>query len=84
MNEEKIITWMRERIHTDKFTDAASLAGDFLREHNITDTLDPVFAQTIDAGFKVAEEIAEYRRQCFSSDSQRDREDNTSKDQSNF
>ena len=58
MNEEKIITWMRERIHTDKFTDAASLAGDFLREHNITDTLDPVFAQTIDAGFKVAEEIA--------------------------
>ena len=39
MTEEKIITWMRERINKDNFTDAASLAGDFLREHNITNAL---------------------------------------------
>ncbi len=58
MTEEKIITWMRERINKDNFTDAASLAGDFLREHNITNALDPAFTQTIDAGFKVADEIA--------------------------
>ena len=59
MNEEQIITWMRERISTNNFTDAASLASEFLDEHNITNTLDPDFSATIDAGFKLADEIAD-------------------------
>ncbi|HIJ70342.1 MAG TPA: hypothetical protein HPP87_03145 [Planctomycetes bacterium] len=57
MNEQNIIRWMREKVKRDGFTDAASLAEDFLQIHNVTDTLDPDFSRTLDAGFKIAQEI---------------------------
>ena len=58
MNEEQIIKWMKKRITNRNFTDAAGLAREFLQEHEITDTLDPDFSRTINAGFKVANDIA--------------------------
>jgi len=57
MNEQDIIRWMREKVKRDGFTDAASLAEDFLQTHNVTDTLDPDFSRTLDAGFKIAQEV---------------------------
>jgi hypothetical protein len=51
------MNWMRDKVKRDGFTDAASLAEEFLQTHNVTDTLDPDFSKTLDAGFKVAQEI---------------------------
>ena len=57
MNENQIIQWMRERVNITGFTNATSLAESFLREHGIYDALDPDFSLSLDAGFKVAQEI---------------------------
>jgi hypothetical protein len=57
MTEEEITSWMRDKVKKDGFTDAASLAEEFLQTHNVTDTLDPDFSKTLDAGFKIAQEI---------------------------
>ncbi len=57
MTEKEIINWMQENVKTNGFTDAASLAKEFLQTHNITDSLSPDFSKTLDAGFKVAQEV---------------------------
>ena len=57
MTEEQIMRWMREKVKRDGFTDAGTLAEDFLKTHSITTPLDPAFAKTLDAGFKIAQEI---------------------------
>ena len=57
MTEQEIMNWMRDKVGRDGFTDAASLAEEFLQTHNVTDTLDPDFSRTLDAGFKIAQEI---------------------------
>lgn len=58
MTEEPIISWMKEELARKDFTDASSMAKAFVDEHNITDTLAPEFSKTINAGFKVANDIA--------------------------
>ncbi len=57
MTEQDIVNWMRDKVKRDGFTDAASLAEEFLQTHNVTDTLDPDFTKTLDAGFKIAQEM---------------------------
>lgn len=57
MTEQDIVHWMRDKVKRDGFTDAASLAEEFLQTHNVTDTLDPDFSKTLDAGFKIAQEM---------------------------
>ena len=57
MTEQEIMNWMHDKVKRDGFTDAASLAEEFLQTHNVTDTLDPDFSRTLDAGFKIAQEI---------------------------
>ncbi len=57
MTDEQITEWMRDKVKQDGFKDAASLAEDFLKTHDITSCLDPEFTRTLDAGFKVAQEV---------------------------
>ena len=57
MTEDTIVQWMREKVQLAGFTDATSLAESFLKEHHINDALDPDFSRSLDAGFKVAQEI---------------------------
>lgn len=57
MNEDEIMQWMRARVRQSGFTDATSLAESFLKEHHISDALDPNFSLSLDAGFKVAQEV---------------------------
>ena len=61
MNEEKIMDWMRQRVQQVGFTDATTLAESFLNEHQIDDALDPDFSLSLDAGFKVAQEIRDQK-----------------------
>lgn len=63
MKEETILRWMREYVKNAGFTDATSLAEQFLREHHIQDALDPDFSRSLDAGYKVAQEIRDRRLQ---------------------
>ncbi len=60
MTEEEILKWMRGKVKKDGFTDAASLAEDFLRTHNVKDTLNPDFSKSLDAGFKIAQEVYDF------------------------
>ena len=57
MTEEAIMQWMRERVERVGFTDATTLAESFLSAHHINDALDPEFSLSLDAGYKVAQEI---------------------------
>lgn len=57
MTENQILDWMRHKIRENGFTNATSLAESFLQEHQINDELDPVFSLSLDAGFKIAQEI---------------------------
>jgi hypothetical protein len=57
MTEEQIMEWMRERVKLSGFSDATSLAESFLRAHHINDALDPDFSRSLDAGYRVAQEI---------------------------
>ncbi|MHC4551759.1 MAG: hypothetical protein ACYSUT_03180 [Planctomycetota bacterium] len=57
-SEDEIMDWMRTRVQTGEFNDAASLAQEFLQQNDIHDVLDPDFQRVMDAGFKLAGEIA--------------------------
>jgi len=57
MTEDIIMQWMRKQVERAGFTDATTLAESFLKEHHISDALDPDFSRSLDAGFKVAQEI---------------------------
>jgi hypothetical protein len=57
--EDEIMDWMRARVQAGDFQDAASLARQFLDEHHVHNVLDPTFQQVMDAGFKLAGEIAD-------------------------
>ena len=57
MTENQIMQWMRERVKQAGFTDATSLAESFLEEYHINDALDPEFSRSLDAGYKVAQEV---------------------------
>ena len=57
MTEEQILDWMRQKVKQEGFTDAASIAGEFLQAHHINNSLDPEFSITLDAGFKIAKEM---------------------------
>ncbi|MBN1816010.1 MAG: hypothetical protein JW828_01530 [Sedimentisphaerales bacterium] len=57
MTQEQIMQWMRNQIKQEGFTDAASLAQEFLKAHDINTALDPDFGKTLDAGFKIAQEV---------------------------
>lgn len=57
MTENEIMEWMREKVQQAGFIDATSLAESFLRERHINDALDPEFSRSLDAGYKVAQEI---------------------------
>lgn len=57
MSEYEIIQWMRNKIKESGFTNATALAESFLKAHHINDALDPVFSRSLDAGFKLAQEI---------------------------
>ncbi len=61
MTEEQIIQWMRQKVKRDGFVNATTLAESFLSAHHISDALDPEFSATLDAGFKVAQEIRDHR-----------------------
>jgi hypothetical protein len=61
MTEQQIMNWMQDKVKTDGgFSDAASLAKEFLHSHEITNSLDPDFSKALDAGFKVAQEIYDF------------------------
>lgn len=57
MTDQEIMDWMRQQVKTDGFTNATALAESFLKAHQINDALDPDFSRSLDAGFKVAQEI---------------------------
>ncbi|MCK5563785.1 MAG: hypothetical protein KAJ07_00945 [Planctomycetes bacterium] len=57
MTEKEIMGWMRDQVKRDGFKDAATLAEEFLRTHKVTNALDPDFSRTLDAGFKIAQEV---------------------------
>jgi hypothetical protein len=61
MTEEEIVKWMKKRVEQKNFTDAASLAREFLAEQNITDVTDPQFSKAMDAGFSMADTIAKVK-----------------------
>ena len=60
MTEKEIMDWMKSKVNEGGFTDAASLAKEFLHSHSITNSLDPDFSKAMDAGFKVAQEIYDF------------------------
>ena len=62
MTEEEIVKWMKKRVEQKNFTDAASLAREFLAEQNITDATDPKFNMAMNAGFSLAETIAKVKQ----------------------
>ena len=53
---------MKKRVEQKNFTDAATLAREFLAEQNITDTMDPKFSMAMNAGFSLAETIAKVKQ----------------------
>lgn len=60
MTEKEILNWMRNKVKNDGFTDAATLAEGFLDTHNVTDALHPDFTKSLDAGFKIAQEVLDF------------------------
>ena len=58
ITEKYVTDWMRARIGTGQFQDAASLAREFLRENHIDSPSSPEFSMVINVGFKLADEIA--------------------------
>jgi len=63
ITEDTILQWMQRRIDSGRYDTAASLAREFLDEHNIRNVLDPDFARVIDVGFRLAPTIAEKKTQ---------------------
>ncbi|MGH2272883.1 hypothetical protein ACQ9LF_13885 [Anaerohalosphaeraceae bacterium U12dextr] len=62
ITEETVIQWMRRRIADGQVNSAADLAGEFLEMHHIRDVHSQDFASVINAGFKLAPEIANTRK----------------------
>ena len=60
MTEEQILDWMHQKVQMGGFTNATSLAESFLQDHRICDPLDPVFSRSLDAAFKIAQEIRDH------------------------
>jgi len=61
ITEHEVKQWMRQRIAGGHYDTAASLAREFLNEHQIRDVLDPNFTRVINAGFSLAAEIAQQK-----------------------
>lgn len=61
ITEEYILRWMRQKVRKDGFSNATTLAESFLQTHKINDALDPVFSLSLDAGFKIAQELRDQR-----------------------
>jgi hypothetical protein len=61
ITEHQVKQWMRQRIAAGRCDTAASLAREFLNEHQIRDVLDPNFTRVINAGFALAAEIAQQK-----------------------
>jgi hypothetical protein len=61
MTEEQVLEWMRDKVRHDGFVNATSLAESFLQTHRINDVLDPYFSLSLDAGFKIAQEIRDHQ-----------------------
>lgn len=61
MTEEQVLEWMRDKVRHDGFTNATSLAESFLQTHHICDVLDPDFSLSLDAGFKIAQEVRDHQ-----------------------
>lgn len=59
VTEERVLQWMRKRLESGHYDTAAALAREFLNEHQIRDVLDPDFVCVMEAGFKLAPEIAQ-------------------------
>ena len=57
MTEDQIMQWMRDKVKKDGFSDAAALAEEFLKSHDIGNCLNPEFAKAMDAGYKIAQEV---------------------------
>jgi hypothetical protein len=62
MTETQIMQWMRDRVRQVGFTDATSLAESFLKEYHVKDAMDPEFSRSLDAGYKVAQEVCDKNR----------------------
>lgn len=61
ITEEYILRWMRQKVRQDGFSNATTLAESFLSAHKINDALDPVFSLSLDAGFKLAQELRDQK-----------------------
>ena len=59
LSEKYVMDWMRARIQTGQYQDAASLARDFLRGNQIDQATSPEFSLVMEVGFKLADEIAQ-------------------------
>ena len=57
MTEQEVMNWMREKVRKDGFKTAADLARQFLAEHNIRSSFHPIFSKTLNASFRIAEEM---------------------------
>jgi len=62
ITEETVIQWMRRRMADGQVNSAAELAGEFLDTHHIHDVHSQDFVSVINAGFKLAPEIANTRK----------------------
>jgi hypothetical protein len=62
MTETQIMQWMRDRVRQVGFTDATSLAESFLKEYHVKDAMDPEFSRSLDAGYKIAQEVRDKNR----------------------
>ena len=65
ITEEVVKDWMRQRMTSGNYDSAASLARDFLDEHQICDVMDPAFMCVINAGFSLAPEMAQQKDRVF-------------------
>ncbi len=61
ITEDTVIQWMRRRMADGQVNSAAELACEFLDIHRIHDVHSQDFASVINAGFKLAPEIANHR-----------------------
>jgi len=57
MTEEQIMQWMREKVKIDGFSDPATLAEGFLSTHHLDKAIEADFEKTLEAGFKIAQEV---------------------------
>lgn len=56
---DSIKEWMKKDIEKNGFVNATTEAERFFKEYHISDALDPVFSETLDVAFILANEIRE-------------------------